>query len=81
MKMLVDKAKENPWLIMLPLMLGGSGTVAKFGFFDPHVQPMYQIIYHQKILIFMNTGLGRVQAEEEAEFEMLRDGYWKPRGM
>ena len=81
MKVLYDKAVQNPWLIFVPLLLGGSGTAVKFGMFDPLLKPMYQIIYHQKVLIYMEEGLGREKASEEAEFEMLRDGYWKPRGL
>jgi|TARA_Y100000310_G_scaffold341967_1_gene443121 hypothetical protein len=82
MKYVVNKAKENPWLLLVPLLGLGSGgaALAKFGVFDPLIAPMHSIIYHQKIQINMVDSMTYDDAKHHAEEDMIDEGYWKPRG-
>jgi hypothetical protein len=73
--------KNNPLSVMAVLgLLGGGGTVAKFHLFDELVRPMHSIIYHQKIGIHLMDSLSVDEARDEAEDEMIEEGFWKPRG-
>lgn len=77
MKKMIEIAKENPWWIFLPLLMGGSGTVAKFGIFDPFLKPLNTIIFQQKVQILMLDSLSYEDALEEAKYQMFKDQHWK----
>lgn len=76
MKKVLEKAKENPWWIFLPLLMGGGGTIAKFGFFDPLLEPLNTIIYQQKIQILITEGMTYDEAIEEARYQMYKNEHW-----